>query len=85
MVCFVVVQVGFEDKLRLLAIVLDDLRLVKELSIKACKDCCFSKGGQYFAAINGNTIGVYNTYTLENIGNLRGHNGKVGAASGSSI
>lgn len=49
-------QVGFEDKLRLMSIVLDDLRLVRELPVKACRDCCFSTGGQYFAAINGNTI-----------------------------
>ena len=27
--------------------------------------------------MNGNTIQLYNTYTCENIGTLRGHNGKV--------
>lgn len=46
-------------------------RLVKEFSVKACKECRFSHGGQYFAAVNGNTISVYNTYTFENVGNLR--------------
>ena len=30
-----------------------------------------------FAAVNGNTIQIYSTYTCENTGNLRGHNGKV--------
>jgi WD40 repeat protein len=30
-----------------------------------------------FAAVNGNTINIFSTYTCENIGNLRGHNGKV--------
>lgn len=39
---------------------------------------CFSNGGQYFAAINGITLSIYNTYTCECVGNLRGHNGKVG-------
>lgn len=33
----------------------DDLRVIKELPIKAARDCCFSNGGQYFAAVNGNT------------------------------
>lgn len=50
---------------------------VKELGIKACRECAFSTGGQYFAAVNGTTISIYNTYTCENVGNLRGHNGKV--------
>ena len=68
---------GFEDKLRLLSIVMDELRPVKELPIKGCRDCRFSTGGQYFAAANGTTIAIYNTYTLENVGNLRGHHGKV--------
>lgn len=39
--------------------------------MKACKECRFSHGGQYFAAVNGNTISIYNTYTFENVGNLR--------------
>ncbi len=32
---------------------------------------------RYFAAVNGTTISIYNTYTCDNVGNLRGHNGKV--------
>jgi hypothetical protein len=48
-----------------------------QIPIKGCRDVCFSNGGQYFAAINGITLSVYNTYTCECVGNLRGHNGKV--------
>jgi len=69
--------VGFEDKLRLMTALMDDLRVVKELAIKGCRVCRFSDGGQFFAAVNGSTIHIYNTYTGQNIGNLRGHNGKV--------
>lgn len=58
----------------------DDLRVVRELPIKAARDCCFSNGGQYFAVINGNTVHVYCTYTCNSLAVLRGHNGKVGAA-----
>jgi len=64
----------------------DDLRVIKEFPIKAAKDCCFSNGGSYFAAVNGNTVHVYDTYTCASIAVLRGHNGKVwgegGRASG---
>ena len=60
-----------------MTVLMDDLKTVKELGIKGCRECCFSTGGQYFAAVNGTTISIYNTYTCENVGNLRGHNGKV--------
>jgi len=69
--------VGFSDKMRLLNVVMDDMRPFKEFAIKACRECKFSHGGQMFAAVNGNTINVFATYTCENLGNLRGHNGKV--------
>lgn len=71
------VLLGFADKLRLMTVLMEDLKQVKELGIKACRECAFSIGGQYFAAVNGTTISIYNTYTCENVGNLRGHNGKV--------
>eukprot|EP00899_Mesostigma_viride_P000129 jgi/Mesvir1/10116/Mv16834-RA.2 len=71
------VLVGFADKLRLLNLLMDDIRSYKEFPIKMCREVCFSNGGHQFAAVNGNTVQIYNTYTCENIGNLRGHNGKV--------
>lgn len=71
------VLVGFADKLRLMNVLMEDIVVFKEFGIKACKECNFSNGGQFFAAVNSNTIQLYNTYTCENIGNLRGHNGKV--------
>jgi hypothetical protein len=51
-----------------------------QIAIKGCRDVCFSNGGQYFAAINGITLSIYNTYTCECVCTLRGHNGKVGGA-----
>jgi hypothetical protein len=51
-----------------------------QIPIKGCRDVCFSNGGQYFAAINGITLSIYNTYTCECVGNLRGHNGKVSSS-----
>merc|ERR1719440_2487302 len=71
------VLAGFSDKLRLMNLLMDDIRPYKEFAIKMCRECRFSTGGDKFAAVNGNTIQIYSTYTCENIGNLRGHNGKV--------
>lgn len=39
--------------------------------------CTFSNGGHLFAAVHGNVIQIYSTSTFENVGNLKGHNGKV--------
>jgi hypothetical protein len=62
----------------MMSVLMDELKPIKELAIKGCRDCLFSNGGQFFAATNGLTVSLYNTYTCENLGNLRGHNGKVG-------
>jgi cilia- and flagella-associated protein 57 len=69
--------VGFSDKLRLMNLLMEDLRTFKEIPIKGCRECRFSNGGQFFAAVNSNTVQVYKTYTCEVVCNLRGHQSKV--------
>jgi len=69
--------IGFSDKLRLMNLLMEDMRTYKDIPIKACRECRFSNGGQYFAAVSTNTIQVYKTYTCELIATLRGHNNKV--------
>jgi len=69
--------VGFTDKLRFLNVLMDDLRTAKEIPIKACRECQFSTGGHLFAAVNGNTIQIFDTYSCECKVTMRGHNGKV--------
>lgn len=71
------VLVGFADKLRLMNLLMNDIRAFKEFPIKACRECRFSNGGAYFAAVNGTAILVYQTYTCEAVTSFRGHNGKV--------
>ncbi|ORY53582.1 WD40 repeat-like protein [Rhizoclosmatium globosum] len=65
------------DKLRLMNLLIDDIRPFREFTIRGCRECRFSNGGQYFAAVHGNTIQIYSTWRFENLGNLKGHNGKV--------
>ncbi|TKC38954.1 hypothetical protein EI555_020958 [Monodon monoceros] len=71
------VVVGFADKLRLMNLLIDDIRSFKEYSVRGCKECCFSNGGHLFAAVNGNVIHIFSTTSLENISNLKGHTGKI--------
>jgi len=71
------VLVGFSDKLRLCNLLMDDIRPYREVIIKLCKECKFSNGGQYFAAVNGNVISVYDFYNGEKVVDMRGHNSKV--------
>ena len=68
---------GFGDKLRLMSLLMDDIRAVKELSIKNCRECAFAHGGHCFAVANNALVQIVNTYTCEVMVNLRGHNGKV--------
>ena len=44
---------------------------MREVSIRGCKECAFSNGGHLFAAVNGNVVHVYSTYTCASIALLR--------------
>ncbi|KAK1901361.1 Cilia- and flagella-associated protein 57 [Dissostichus eleginoides] len=71
------ILVGFSDKLRLMNLLIDDIRTFKEFAVRGCRECAFSHGGHMFAAVNGNVIHIYSVTSFENILNLKGHNGKV--------
>uniref|UniRef100_A0A4W3H1C6 Cilia- and flagella-associated protein 57 n=1 Tax=Callorhinchus milii TaxID=7868 RepID=A0A4W3H1C6_CALMI len=71
------ILVGFSDKLRLMNLLIDDIRSFKEFTVRSCRECSFSNGGHLFATVNGNVIHIFATTTFENIVNLKGHNGKV--------
>ncbi|XP_053484612.1 cilia- and flagella-associated protein 57 isoform X3 [Ictalurus furcatus] len=68
---------GFSDKLRLMNLLIDDIRTFKEFTVRSCRECVFSHGGHMFAAVNGNVIHLYSSTTFDNILNLKGHSGKV--------
>ncbi len=62
--------VGFSDKVRAMNLLMEDLRTFKEIPIKQCREIRFSNGGHQFAAVNGNQVQVYKTYTCELVANL---------------
>eukprot|EP01137_Pigoraptor_chileana_P030193 Opistho-2@16440 len=47
------VLVGFSDKLRLMNLLIDDIRPFKEFTIRGCREARFSNGGHLFAAVHG--------------------------------
>jgi len=69
--------VGFSDKLRLMNILMSDIKTSREFPIKACGECRFSNGGHLFAAVNSGLIQIYNTWTSEQVCVFRGHTGVV--------
>nr|XP_046236343.1 cilia- and flagella-associated protein 57 isoform X2 [Scatophagus argus] len=71
------ILVGFSDKLRLMNLLIDDIRTFKEFTVRGCRECSFSHGGHMFAAVSGNVIHIYSVTSFENVLNLKGHNGKV--------
>ncbi|KAJ3214944.1 Cilia- and flagella-associated protein 57 [Dinochytrium kinnereticum] len=71
------VLVGFADSLKLMNILIDDIRPFWESNVRGCRECRFSNGGQYFASVYGSTICIHSTWSFETIGNLKGHTGKV--------
>lgn len=68
---------GFSDKLRLMNILMDDIRPFREFPIRVCQECRFSNGGHLFAATHGNLIQIQSVWTFETVAVLKGHNGKV--------
>ncbi|KAG7229689.1 hypothetical protein INR49_012736, partial [Caranx melampygus] len=71
------ILVGFSDKLRLMNLVIDEIRPFREFTVRCCRECAFSHGGHMFAAVNGNVIHIYSVTSFDNILNLKGHNGKI--------
>lgn len=70
------IVVGFTERIRLLAVLLDDLHTCKDFPVRHCTYVKFARGGQYFAAVSGSNIYLFNTYTGAQIGIMRGHTGR---------
>ncbi|KAI9208884.1 WD40-repeat-containing domain protein, partial [Polychytrium aggregatum] len=71
------VLVGFSDSLKLMNVLIDDVRPYWELNIRGCRECRFSNGGHYFASVYGSTIGIHSTWSFDTVTTLKGHQGKV--------
>ncbi len=54
---------GFSDKLRLMNLLMDDIRPFREFSLRASPVCSFSRGGHLVAAVDAanNDIAVFSS------------------------
>ena len=68
---------GFSDKLRLMNLLIDDIKTFREFQFKNSTACSFSCGGHLLAAVSHNKIGIFSSVDCSNINNLIGHDGKV--------
>ena len=71
------IAIGFSDKFRIFHMLSDDLVMYQEFPIKGATECEFSTGGHLIALMNGNIINLFDFYSGEKLGDLRGHNGRV--------
>ena len=69
--------VGFADCVRVFALLLDELRCIKELPVKACRELRFAHGGHYLAVANGAAVHIYATFSCELLGTFATHRGRV--------
>ncbi|KAI9190026.1 Cilia- and flagella-associated protein 57 [Blastocladiella emersonii ATCC 22665] len=69
--------VGFAEGIKLLKILLDDIRPYWEYNARGCRECRFSNGGQYFVVAHENIVTVRSTWSFDLIVTLKGHAGKV--------
>ena len=71
------VLAGFSDKLRLMNLLIDDIKTFREFQFKNSTARSFSCGGHLLAAVSHNKIGIFSSVDFSNINNLIGHDGKV--------
>lgn len=71
--------VALTDKILMMNVFSKTLRMFKSIAVKQCREIKFSNGGHLFAAINTNTINIYNFWTGENPTDqqFKGHQNKV--------
>ncbi|KAG9354321.1 hypothetical protein JZ751_001025 [Albula glossodonta] len=73
------ILVGFPLKLRLLSLLIDDIKNYKKIRLSGCTACAFSNRGHLFAAVCGDVIHIHSAVTCESILTLKGHTAQVSA------
>ncbi|KAJ3275620.1 Cilia- and flagella-associated protein 57 [Terramyces sp. JEL0728] len=63
--------VGFSSTLKLMAILMDDIRPYWEHNIRGARECKFSHGGQYFAIVSNINVLICDTWSFEVRGTLK--------------
>lgn len=64
---------GFSDKLRLMNLLIDDIRMFREFPFKNSTACAFSCGGHLLAAVSHNRIAIFSSVDFRNIVSFQFH------------
>eukprot|EP01035_Chromulina_nebulosa_P020040 gene20040-26020_t len=75
--CGLHMSIAFNDKVKLVSILSDDLSAYSEIPVRSCNYTKFSNGGQYLAIIAGPIIQIHDIYTSTLLFTLRGHTNKI--------
>ena len=57
---------GFSDKLRIMNLLIDDIKTFREFHVRNCTACAFSCGGHLLAAVSHNQISVFSSVDFRN-------------------
>ncbi|XP_055686721.1 cilia- and flagella-associated protein 57 [Lutzomyia longipalpis] len=68
---------GFSDHLRIMEILLDDLKGIKEFNFPKCRVAVFSHRGHMLALSYDNTIQIVSVFSFDIIQKLTSHNGTI--------
>ena len=71
------VVVAFQNRIQLLHILKNGMRTVHDATLRNVTFLKFSNGGHCFAAVEGNSIHIYDTWTFDLKCSLVGHRGRV--------
>uniref|UniRef100_A0A3Q4B5Q5 EML-like second beta-propeller domain-containing protein n=1 Tax=Mola mola TaxID=94237 RepID=A0A3Q4B5Q5_MOLML len=71
------ILIGFSYKIKLMNLLIDDIRTFRDFSVQSCTECAFSHGGHMFAAVSGSLIYIYSFISFEKIFTLKSHIQKV--------
>ena len=67
------VLVAFKDKIRVYHVLVDKLKLYRDVLVKNCKDIKYSNGGKYFAAAASVNVFLYDASRYTQLMNFQGH------------
>ena len=69
--------VAFIDKLKVMAVLLNELSLIRDISIRQCEVVQVSTGGHFIAASTGSSVDIFDFATGDALVSLKGHSSKI--------
>lgn len=62
--------VGFKDRIRMYSLLMESLRLLRDVPQKNCRAVCYANGGHLLAVASGFSVVVYSSITAQQVRTL---------------